>query len=162
MRGRKPKPDYIRLLEEGVPQDVAMREAADVGHGAPAEVVALEAAPDYMTADQLRTWDATLKAAPPGLLTEAHRGTFTSYVIALDTIAKSSGEIAKVGELYREKKTGRVVTNPWLAIRRRAMQDALRHAAELGLTPVSQSRVRSSKRPTSTDNPFGHLKEYPG
>lgn len=64
---------------------------------------------------------------------------FTSYCLAVEQVAVASRELAAA--TYTYVANGLTKKNPLLDIRKDAMAQVLRHAAELGMTSVSRSRA---------------------
>lgn len=64
---------------------------------------------------------------------------FTSYCLAVEQVAVASRELGAAAYTYIAN--GLTKKNPLLDIRKDAMAQVLRHAAELGMTSVSRSRA---------------------
>lgn len=158
MRGRKPKPTYLKLLEAGTPADAA-RLAAAAAEEPQSDPIAEP--PDHFTEEERKAWARTLKALPAGCITEADRGVFTCYVVAIVRHAKYKANCDKYGDVVKMPASGQPIPNPYYNMMNRQASDIRKYAAELGLSPVSRTRVRVPKDKRPGANPFANLQELP-
>ena len=149
MRGRKPKPTFLRLVE-GNPGKRA------INHDEPQPPGNLSEPPAHLTAAQRRIWLETLAHVPEGLLRKLDGPAFEAWVIETVRYRDAEAKIQTMGMLVRGVD-GRPIRNPYLAIARDAQQAAAKLAVELGFTPSSRSRVKI-ERPKKAANPFGKLR----
>lgn len=153
MRGRKPTPSYMRVLEG------SRSKNGPKNHDEPKPEEKLEdfEAPAHLTAEQQRIWRGALKGAPPGMLTTLDASTLEVWVVAHSVHRDAQKKVAALGSLLKGK-SGTPYQNPYLSIMNKQAQIMLKAAAEMGFTPSSRSRVKVPPRKPGTANPFGDLK----
>lgn len=97
-------------------------------------------APVELSADARTEWKRAARILVARRhLTLADLGALESYVIAIGMRDEARRTLAREGTTY---KSGDLIkAHPAVGILRDALSAALRHQAELGLTPVSRSRV---------------------
>lgn len=145
MRGRKPKPTHLKLIE-GNPgrRPLPKSEPKPAGD--------LTAAPDYFDDDQRATWDHAIANAPLGLLKQLDRDTLAVWVVARVMHAKAVQLQRKLDAtsalpMLTRTRDGNVVQSPYLPIINKQAALMLKAAAELGFTPSSRSRVSLDNDP---------------
>ena len=144
MRGRKPKPTHLKILE-GKDSFIPSTEPVPVGD--------LESAPEWMSADQQTAWQYAIENSPSGLLKLLDKSVLTAWVIAEDLHRQAVQEVNRRGLIVKSPVKGEPMQNPWLAIANRQAQLMMKAAAELGFTPSSRSRV-SVTEGDNEQNPF--------
>lgn len=149
MRGRKPKPQYLRVLD------------GNAGHrpgnpDAPEPVGDLVEAPPTLSATQQAIWRRAMEHAPPGMLKHLDRSVFEAWVIAVDTLEKIREKVSFLGPLIKGAN-GAAVVNPLMREQRGQANLVRQLAAELGFSPTSRQRVKVSKS-DKNKNPFEGLK----
>ena len=134
MRGAKPKPSHLKVIA-GNPgrRPLNKREPKPSGD--------LKAAPDWMTAQQIKIWEEAIRTAPKGLLKELDESILSVWVIARDMHQEASSEIARSGLMTTTPKTGDSIQSPYVAVVNRQALIMMKAAAEMGFTPSSRSRV---------------------
>jgi P27 family predicted phage terminase small subunit len=138
MKGRKPKPSYLRLLD------------GNAGHrplnpDEPIPTGEIGDPPPWMTGDQKRLWHTAVRQAPEGLLKNVDASCLTGWVCACDMHRLASQKIAQFGALVKHPVTGLPIKSPYLQIQDQQHMLMTRSAAEMGFTPSSRSRVRVTK-----------------
>jgi P27 family predicted phage terminase small subunit len=134
VRGRKPKPTHLRLLD-GNAGKRPVNESEPVPRGD------LRDPPDWLTDDQKEGWRYALDAAPAGMLKRLDRSTLAIWVVAEDLHRQASIAVGKFGLITKSANKGEPMQNPYLPIINRQAQIMLKAAAELGFTPSSRTRV---------------------
>jgi P27 family predicted phage terminase small subunit len=76
-----------------------------------------------------------------GVLTYVDRGVLAVYCQAYGRWAEAEVELRSRGEVI-ETTNGNMVQSPWLQIANKAMEQMLRAAKELGLTPAARSAIK--------------------
>lgn len=153
MRGRKPKPSYLRVLD------------GNASHGAkpngaePQPVGDLEAHPPpaWMNDAQQDGWRYAMRHAPPGLLKRLDASVLTVWVCAEAIHSDAAQKVASLGSLLKAKN-GTPYQNPYLAIMNKQAVLMLKACAEMGFTPSSRSRVKVDPPKPGEGNPFAALK----
>jgi len=133
MRGRKPKPTHLKLLE-GNPG------RRPLNHAEPVPVGDLHSAPEWLTDSQKEGWAYAIASAPAGLLKRIDRTLLTIWVVAEDLHREASEAITKGGAIITTRN-GEVAQNPYMAVMNRQVPVMLKAASELGFTPASRSRI---------------------
>lgn len=152
MRGRKPRPSYLRALDG---------TAAKAKHARPDEPqpeAELKVPPHWLTERQKDLWRCALASVPDGLLRELDSSVFTVWVVACDLHREASEKVATLGQLVRSPVQGVPMPNPYLATVNKQAMIMLKAAAEMGFTPSSRTRVKVSRKKPAAENPFGELK----
>ena len=146
MMGRKPLPTHLKVVR-GTRKSRVNRAEAKPSAGLPS-------APAHLSNDAKVEWR---RVAPElyrgGLLTIIDRSILAAYCQSYGRWRVAETVLA--GEdLLVTTTHGNIIPNPLLGIANKAMADAARYAAELGMTPSSRSRV--SAQPPSDPNDPGH------
>lgn len=152
MRGRKPKPTHLRIIEGN-------REHRPLNHDEPVVDGNLAEPPEHLTARQQYYWRDCLQHAPPGMLKRLDAGAVTVYVTALADLEAYSAKVEQAGAVIQMPgPSGAFMHNPFVSLKRAAMANVLKAGAELGFTPSSRSRVKITGR-KKTPGALGRLRE---
>ena len=148
--GRKPKPTHLHLVEGTF--DVSRHRKRLKTE--PKPVGNLTEPPAWLNDGQREVWAYGLKHAPMGLLKAIDLGTYVAWCVACDTHRLAAEQLAKMGVkgLLAPGAKGGVVQSPLVGIMNRQALIMLRHASEMGFTPVGRARV--SVDPRVEVNPF--------
>jgi P27 family predicted phage terminase small subunit len=152
MRGRKPKPTYLRVLDGN-----AGRRPQNQDEPAPAGALDELAPPDHLTEAQKRIWRDALKNAPPGLLRKLDWAVFEQWVVHHANFLDAAAKVSSTGQLI--KKGDGWDWNPYMSIMNKQSALALKCAAELGFTPSSRTRVKVEKPKPGKGSAFADLKD---
>ncbi len=137
MRGRKPKPTYLRIIEGNAgKRPLNHDEPAPIG-----ELVEADA-PAWLTPAQRLLWRQVILAAPPGLLRTLDGPLVATYAVAMDMQREACEGLGKYGVLVKSPDSGAPIKSPWSTIFNQATQTLVRAGAELGFSPASRSRVK--------------------
>jgi P27 family predicted phage terminase small subunit len=148
MRGRKPKPAELKIIQGTFRKDRANpRQIAAHGY--------LTDPPEHLNEEQKQIWRDASADAPKSLLKKIDRSNFEVWVVSYGTYRESQRLLAKTSQVIKTTH-GNWITNPILtnmnkqaAIRRKA-------ASEMGFTPASRSRVVADSD-VEVDNPWARL-----
>ena len=140
MRGRKPKPTHLKLVEGNAGK-------RPLNRAEPQPVGDLYAAPDWLTASQREGWAYAVTNAPYGLLKHLDRSVLAIWVVAEDLHREAAEKIAKFGLLTKSPNAGLPLQSPYLAILNKQAQIMLKAGAELGFSPSSRTRVQIEPDP---------------
>lgn len=151
MRGRKPKPTWLKLIA-GNPGKRATND------NEPEPVGALIDPPEWMSEAQKQGWRYAIEHAPPGLLRRLDRSVFTVWVVAEDLHRDAALKVAQYGVLIKAPHTGVLMQSPYVAVLNKQASIMLKAAAELGFSPSSRSRVQVAK-PSESANRFADLRD---
>lgn len=154
MRGRKPKPTYMRVLDGN-----AGHRPINTDEPKPEPVPDDEPPPEWLSDDQKEGWRYAMKNAPAGMLSALDRSILVAWVVAEERHADAAQHVSRLGSLVKGKG-GVPYQNPYLSIMNKQAQIMMRAAAELGFTPSSRSRVKvTPPKGAGRGNPFADLKE---
>ena len=113
-RGRKPKPTALKKLEGN---------------------------PGKRPLNELEPMPAITMLRCAGILTAADAVTFAGYCQAYARWREAEEQISKLGMIYKDKVTGKIHPNPYIAISRAAFTEVKSMAAEFGLTPATRTAI---------------------
>lgn len=131
MRGRKPIPKHLRIITGA---DSKRRPRTRLPTSYPS-------VPDFLDKEARREWKRiTHELAAVGLLTRLDRGLLAIWCTAWSDLARSRRIIAEQGPTTTTA-TGYVQTRSEVGIARTAAQTLLRIGPELGLSPISRTRL---------------------
>lgn len=150
MRGRKPKPTYLAVLDGGASHSRTPNPDEPIPDGD------LDAPPDGLPPRQIEIWQYAIRHAPPGMLKLIDRSVFAAWVAAVDTFEAARMHVAKYGLLIKSP-SGAWMQNPYLSIQNKQGALIKQYAAELGFSPTARPRVKVPKNRKAT-NPFAGLK----
>lgn len=134
-RGRKPKPTALKKLE-GNPGKRPLNELE------PMPAITMLRCPNWLESEARKEWR---RLAPllisAGILTAADAVTFAGYCQAYARWREAEEQISKLGMIYKDKVTGKIHPNPYIAISRAAFTEVKSMAAEFGLTPATRTAI---------------------
>lgn len=139
--GRPPTSPHLKLIEGKVSRSRAKSQPKprDVMPVAPDELDPLARAEWQHVAPELQRM---------GLLSEIDRGLVGAYCAAISTWRTACAALIKAAEadpdgggLVVRTPNGFLQPNVWLGIRNKSASEALRLAAELGMSPVARTRL---------------------
>ena len=133
MRGRKPKPTALKLLD-GNPGKRA------INHDEPKLTRGLDAAPGWLDDGATEEWKRVVTdLTDKGVVTRVEQQALACYCQALSVVIACRKSIEERGLTI--KTTRGVIANPALKIMREYMIVVRAFASEFGLTPASRSRI---------------------
>jgi P27 family predicted phage terminase small subunit len=150
MRGRKPKPTHLRIIDGNAGHRA-------INHAEPQPVGDLLEAPEWMSESQRASWNYAIQHAPKGLLKNVDRSVLVAYAVAEALHAEAAQKVARFGPIIKAPITGIPMQSPYLAIVNKQAAIMMKAAAEMGLTPSSRSRVRIDA--THAPSAFDDLRE---
>lgn len=152
MRGRKPKPTWLKIIE-----GKRGHRALNVNEPIPKDP--LGPAPADFTERQRAIWDHAAASAPPGLLTELDRQLFITYCVASALHEEARVKVAQIGALIKAPVTGVPMQSPWLTIMNKQAAVMQKAIAEIGFSPTSRGRVKLDRPAPDAGSGFDDLKE---
>lgn len=145
VRGRKPRPAELRLIE-GNPGRRPIPRPLKVPPGLPAP-------PGHLDPEALAEWHRIIgELGQIGIITQPDRAALAAYCCAYSRWALAEKRLREQGQLTRNA-AGSVVQSPWMKISTQAMLLMHKFLTEFGMTPVSRSRVTAASADDPT-NPF--------
>jgi P27 family predicted phage terminase small subunit len=135
MRGRKPKPSAVKELA-GNPGKRTLNKKE------PKPETKIPSCPNHLTGTARQEWTRVTKELQSlGVITLVDRATLAVYCTAYKDYVEAEGKIKKEGAVIISDKGG-MYQNPWMAIKKRSMDQMVKFAAEFGMTPSSRSRIK--------------------
>ncbi len=138
MRGRKPKPQDLRLLQGNSGKRPLFPRTAVFVAGAPEK-------PEWLDKDGSAEWDRliALLSDESGVLSPANGGILICACEHYSSFRKASRFLVKHGETYETKgESGTMVrVYPQVRMRQDALRNYQRALTELGCTPTQHARV---------------------
>lgn len=136
MRGRKPVPTTLKLLE-GNPG----RRPLNAQEPQPA--VAIPDCPAFLDNVDREEWTRTATLlAEMGLLTAADRTALAAYCVAYSRWVEAEAQVKKYGTIVKSPEKGFPMKSPYLTVADQALETMRKLMVEFGLTPSSRSRIR--------------------
>jgi P27 family predicted phage terminase small subunit len=150
MRGRKLKPDQLKILQGTFRND---RHNADQ----PEFKGDLIQAPAHFSKEQSDCWNYAITHAPRGLLKKIDMSTLEIWVVACVFHRQAAEEVARNGQVCTAP-SGYMQTNPYMTNMNRQAQIMLKAAEQMGFTPASRGKV-SIKEEVESYDPWKNLAE---
>ena len=136
MRGRKPKPTALRILE-GNP---GKRPLNDREPQAPPEV---PECPEFLDEEARAEWSRTARVlGEMGILTLADRAALAAYCVAYSRWVAAERQVQRLGTIVKSPHKKFPMKSPYLTVADQALETMRKFMVEFGLTPSSRSRIR--------------------
>src|SRR5688572_8892567 len=136
MRGRKPKPTVLKLIE-GNPGKRRLNDRE------PVPPDGMPDPPEFLDAEARAEWDRTSQVLTEmGLLTKADRSALAAYCVAYSRWVQAEAQVAKYGTIVKSPEKGFPMKSPYLTVADQALEAMRKLMVEFGLTPSSRSRIR--------------------
>lgn len=160
MRGRKPKPTTLKLLT-GNPgkRRINRREPKPPKPTDGFDTVPSELRTDVVGSKEWTRLAPMLRAARQ--ITEAERTSLIALCQQWSRYLEANGKVGELGMVVKAP-SGYPITNPYLSIANKALQQCGRLWVELGLTPSARSRISSAAEGggrTGPDDAFAEFDE---
>jgi P27 family predicted phage terminase small subunit len=134
MRGRKPKPTHLKLLEGNLG-----RRPPNLGEPKPRR--AIPTCPAHLCPSAKAEWKRlACQLHSLGVLTELDRAPLAAYCQAYGRWVEAERKLKETPTLLK-LPSGYLQHNPWLTIANKQLELMHKYMAELGLSPVARSRV---------------------
>ena len=136
MRGRKPKPTTIKVLEGNPGRRPLNGREPQAPPGIPE-------CPEFLGEEARAEWFRMAKVlSDMGLLTLADRAAFTAYCVAYGRWVEAEKLVRKFGMVVKSPVTGFPMKSPYLTVADQSMEAMRKLLVEFGLTPSSRSRIK--------------------
>jgi len=135
MRGRKPRPTKVKILEgEKNKNRINKREPQ------PSELETTP--PKHLSPEAKNEWKRIYpELQRMGLMACVDRAALAAYCQAYGRWVKYEKIVADKGELY-QTQSGNIITSPALWVANKALEQMHKFLTEFGLTPASRSRIQ--------------------
>jgi P27 family predicted phage terminase small subunit len=150
MRGRKPKPTALKVLEGNPGKRRYNAHEPKPVRGAPT-------CPSHLSPTAKAEWKRLIEQLVSlGMMSALDRAAFAAYCQTYGRWVEAERRLAETPALIK-LPSGYVQQNPWLAVSNKQFELMMKAMAELGLTPTSRSRVvaapaTSLRKPWETDD----------
>jgi P27 family predicted phage terminase small subunit len=136
MRGRKPKPTMLKVLD-GNPGRRPLNERE------PAAPQGVPACPDWLSDEAKAEWKRVIpELQMMGLLSTADRAALAAYCTAWARWVEAEAMVRKFGPIVKSPEKGFPMKSPYLSIADQALETMRKLMVEFGLTPSSRSRIK--------------------
>ena len=150
MRGRKPKPTALKVIQ-GNPG----KRPLPKNEPKPATTKRTPPAPVYLPDDAKAEWRRVAKELHGmGLLTRVDTDALAAYCQVFARWVEAERKLATDG-MVTITSNGNPIQNPWLSIANRAMTEMRKWLIEFGMTPSSRARVKVAS--TEEADPFAEF-----
>ncbi len=134
MRGRKPKPTRLKIIDGNPGKRPIRGEEPQPPKGQPS-------CPAHLSPTAKAEWKRLARSLTGiGLLTQADRAALAAYCQSYGRWVEAERELVETPVLLKTP-AGYVQPSPWLAISSKQLELMAKFMAELGLTPSSRSRL---------------------
>lgn len=155
MRGRRPKPTELKLIE-GNPGKRRLKA------NEPKPARAMPTCPAHLSPTAKAEWKRLGRQLHTlGLLSELDRAALAAYCQAYGRWAEAEKKL-KETPLLLKTPAGYVQPSPWLSVANKQLELMLRFMGELGLSPASRSRVTTTPSLAPTSWEFGRNRDGSG
>ena len=135
MRGRKRKPTALKR-RQGNPGKRALNNKE------PRMDPQIPSCPPHLKGEARREWNRTAELLRRiGLITLLDRAVLSAYCTAYADYVQACEQLNKSSAVIKGEEGGQY-QNPWVAIKKRSMDQIVKIGSELGLTPSSRGRVQ--------------------
>ena len=136
MRGRKPKPTPLKLLE-GNPGKRAVNDRE------PVPPDSIPDCPEFLDEEARAEWFRTVPVLRQmGLLSDADRSALAAYCTAYSRWVAAEKQVRQYGSVVLSPNKKFPMKSPYLTVADQAMETMRKFMVEFGLTPSSRSRIR--------------------
>lgn len=152
MRGRKPKPTHLRIIEGNPGHRPLNRDEPepDTDIGEP---------PAHLSPRAQYYWREAIKHAPAGMIKQLDAGILTNYVVAQARREAAAQKVDEAGAIIKVPgSSNQFMQNPFLKVERDMVAIIQKSGSELGFTPSSRSRVKITSK-KKTKSALGKLRE---
>ena len=140
MRGRKPKPTTLKILD-GNP---GRRPLNDREPLMPAEV---PECPDFLDDEARAEWFRMAKVLQDmGLLSLADRAALAAYCVVYSRWVTAERQVQRLGTIVKSPQKNFPMKSPYLTVADQALETMRKFMVEFGLTPSSRRVPASSAR----------------
>ena len=152
VRGRKPKPQHLRLIDGRTSHVETLPEIVVDGD--------LSEPPNWFNPQQRIIWNSVMRAAPPGMLKQLDSSLMITFVVAAALHAECSQAVTENGPIVLSPVKGVPMQNPYLSIMNNQAATMIRCIAEMGFSPTARVRVKVPPSARSkSGSTFANLKK---
>jgi P27 family predicted phage terminase small subunit len=136
MRGRKPKPTLLKVLD-GNPGKRPLNDSEPVAPAGDPEC------PDWLDDEAKAEWHRIIPdLREMGLLSRADRPALAAYCTAWSRWVHAEEQVRKFGPIVKSPEKQFPMKSPYLCVADQALEIMRKMMVEFGLTPSSRSRIR--------------------
>ena len=150
MKGRKPRPTHLKLLE-GNPGK------RTINKGEPRPEGDLFEPPSDLPPGAVPFWNQAIADAPRGLLKRLDLRILFIWANAAWLHSDAATKISRSSVMVQSARTGEVYQHPMLSVMNRQATLMLKAAEQMGFSPSSRGRI-NLPTPRGENNPFDEFK----
>jgi P27 family predicted phage terminase small subunit len=136
MRGRKPKPTVLKLLDGNPGKRPLNDREPRVPEGVPDP-------PDWLDDEARAEWFRTVKVlSDMGLMSRADGTALAAYCTIYSRWVHAEAQVKKFGTIVKSPDKNFPMTSPYLTVANQSLEAMRKFLVEFGLTPSSRSRIR--------------------
>jgi P27 family predicted phage terminase small subunit len=145
MRGRKPKPTHLKVLE-GNPGRRPLNERE------PTPPEGIPDCPEFLDEVAQEEWHRTVKVLDEmGLLSRADRTALVAYCNTYSRWIDAEQKVKQHGAIVKSPAKGFPMKSPYLTVADQALEIMRKFMVEFGLTPSSRSRIKVPRESDAAD-----------
>jgi P27 family predicted phage terminase small subunit len=147
--GRKPLPTHLKLVK-------GTARSHRINKDEPRPLVAVPEPPDHLD-ERAKAKFLNIAEMPArhGIMTELDASALARYAVVWCRWIDAEAEVKRRGPVVKTE-AGNVIQNPFLAIANKCLLQMAQIESEFGMTPSSQTRIRSAVRTESLATPHGY------
>jgi P27 family predicted phage terminase small subunit len=136
MRGRKPKPTVLKLLD-GNPGKRPLNDRE------PAPPAGIPEPPAWLDDEARAEWFRIVKMLDDmGVSSPADHAALEAYCTIYSRWVHAEAQVKKFGTIVKSPEKGFPMTSPYLTVANQSLELMRKFLVEFGLTPSSRSRIR--------------------
>lgn len=141
MKGRKPKPTALRLIEGNLGH-------RSINRNEPKPRTAAPPRPSILQGEERKAWEYLVRELKQmGTIASSDRASLTAYCHWWGGFMKAKGKLKELAAAENphpeviETSSGNFIQNPWLSIANTAAKELAKISEKLGLDPTSRARL---------------------
>ncbi len=154
MRGRKPKPSHLKVIDGNAGRRPLNEDEPQPKADIPSR------APHWLSDTAKDVYETVLEQAPEGLLKDLDLATFARWCFHYDQFRQAQDAVSKYGQFVKNGKSPVPAQNPALAVANKQSLIMAKLESEMGFTPSSRSRVKIDRKDKTKPSAFGRLKTF--
>ena len=144
MAGRRPLPTALKLIRGNPGKRPINRDE-------PKPAVTIPTCPAHLSPIAKTEWRRISKMlANLGIVTPIDRAALAAYCQSYGRWVDAEKKVQERGDVVKSAN-GNIMTNPYLSVANRAMDNMRKFLVEFGMTPSSRSRISTDKKETSNE-----------
>ena len=144
MAGRRPLPTALKLIQ-GNPGK------RPINKDEPKPEIKAPTCPPHLSRPAKNEWKRIVPILTNlGIMTKVDRAAIAAYCQSYGRWVEAENKVQERGDVVKTTN-GNIVTNPYLSVANRAMDNMRKFLVEFGMTPSSRSRISADKKESSSE-----------